>query len=292
MHAPPTLSIVIPTHRRATVLSSCLEHLERQTIASHIEVIVVSDGHDPATIATVNARIWKMPVRFFEIPKSQQGTARNVGVREATGAIILFINDDIYLAPGACEAHLAAHGSTKLTTGAALKSIAVLGRTDWHPSVGITPVMHWLDVTGWQFGYNALTPYAGQRVPEDLQHRYTYASNLSVPTEIAKAVPFPEGLTEYGWEDIVFGMELKNRGIGLAYEPSARAWHWHRIDLPDSLQRMRAIGKSAVIMAKRDPAFDRMPKGWKLWAYHMLALLPTMRGKHAKALLEGMYEGR
>ena len=62
----------------------------------------------------------------------------------------------------------------------------------------------------------------------------------------ARAVPFPEGLTEYGWEDIVFGMELKKRGIGLAYEPSARALHCHRITLDDSLKRMRAIGRGRM----------------------------------------------
>lgn len=282
--APPALSIVIPTHRRAAVLSACLEHLERQTIANRIEVIVVSDGHDPSTIEAVHAKEWKIPVQFFEIPKSQQGAARNAGVRKAAGETVLFINDDIYLAPGACEAHIAAH--------AAHRRIAVLGRTDWHPSVGVTPVMRWLDRTGWQFGYDALTPYAGQRIPEDIQHRYTYASNLSVPTDVARDVPFPEGLTEYGWEDIVFGMELKKRGIGLAYEPSARAWHWHRITLDDSLKRMRAIGKSAVTMAKRSSEFDRLPKGWKLAAYRVLAFLPTMRGMHAKALLEGIREAR
>jgi GT2 family glycosyltransferase len=136
-----------------------------------------------------------------------------------------------------------------------------------------------------------LKPYEELRVPEDMQHRFTYASNLSLPAGIAKTTPFPEGLTDYGWEDVVFGMELKKKNIGLVYEPSARAVHRHRIDLTDSLKRMRAIGKTAAIFAARDPAFDVLPKGWKLWAYRALALLPTMRGKHAKALLEGMKDG-
>lgn len=278
--AAPALSVVIPTHRRPAILSACLEHLERQTIADKIEVIVVSDGHDPATIEAVNGKTWKVPVRFFEIPKSQQGAARNAGVREAEGDLVLFLGDDILLAPGACEAHLAAH--------AAHQAIAVLGRIDWDSAVGITPVMRWLEKTGWQFAFDALEPYAHQRVPEDAQHRYTYASNLSLPTDLARAVPFPEGLTEYGWEDIVFGTELRARGVGLFYAPSAKAAHYHRITLEDSLKRMRAIGRTAAVMAVRDPSFDRLPKGWKLLAYRILALLPTMRGKHAKALLQGM----
>jgi glycosyltransferase involved in cell wall biosynthesis len=254
--------------------------LERQSIASRIEAIVVSDGHDPATVAAVEGKEWTVPVSFREIPKSQQGTARNAGVREAKGETVLFINDDILLSPVACEAHLAAH--------AAHPGVAVLGRMDWDPGVGITPVMRWLEETGWQFGFGMLEPHAGQRVPENVQHKFTYASNLSLPTDIAKDAPFPEGLTEYGWEDIVFGMDLKKKGVGLVYEPNAHGLHCHRIDLADSLKRMRAIGRTAALFARRDAAFDRLPKGWKLHAYRALSMLPTMRGRHAKALLEGM----
>lgn len=276
----PTLSVVIATYKRAAILTTCLEHLERQTIADQIEVIVVSDGHDPATVDAVNRRPRKIPVYFFEIPKAQQGAARNKGVKEAKGETILFLNDDMLLASHACEAHLAMH--------AAHPTSAVLGLSEWDPAVGITPVMRWLDHTGWQFGYRFLEQYKGQRIPASMQDRFTYAGNLSLPAAIAKATPFPEGLTEYGWEDVVFGKELKEKGIGLVYEPAALALHHHRIDLEDSLKRMRTIGKTARLFANRDPTFDRLPQGWKLTAYRLLSLLPTMRGKHAKALLEGM----
>jgi glycosyltransferase involved in cell wall biosynthesis len=276
----PILSVVIPTHKRPAILSACLEHLERQTVADRIEAVVVSDGHDPATVEAVTGRTWTVPVTFREIPKAQQGAARNEGVRHAKGEIVLFLGDDILLAPGACEAHLEAH--------ARREKIAVLGRIDWDPSVGITATMRWLDQTGWQFGFAFLERYAGQRVPEDVQHAFTYASNLSMPAGVARATPFPEGVTEYGWEDVVFGMELRKKGVGLLYQPAARALHRHRIELADSLRRMRAIGKTAELFARRDPAFDRRPRGWKLAAYRVLALLPTIRGLHAKALLDGM----
>ncbi len=283
VHAP-ALSIVIPTHKRPAILSACLEHLERQTIADRIEVIVVSDGHDPATTEAVTAQQWKMPVKFFEIPKAQQGAARNAGMKEATGEIVLFLGDDMLLTPGACEEHLSAHATNK--------NVAVLGFTEWDPSIGITPVMRWLDKTGWQFGYGFLKPYEGRLIPAEMQHKFTYAGNLSMPTVIARATPFPEGLTDYGWEDVVFGMELKKKHIDLFYQPSAKALHRHRIELEDSLKRMRAIGKTAKIFAARDPAFDMLPRGWKLHAYRILSLLPTMRGRHAKALLRGMNEAR
>lgn len=276
----PVLSVVIPTYRRPAILSACLEHLERQTIADRIEAIVVSDGHDPATVDAVGARAWKIPVIFREIPKSQQGAARNAGMKDARGDYVLFLGDDMLLTPGACEAHLRGHGGRG--------DVAVLGHIEWDPTVGITPVMRWLDKTGWQFGYAFLEAYAGTRVPEAMQHRFTYAGNLSMRAEVARSTPFPEGVDGYGWEDVAFGMELKKKGVGLVYQPSARALHRHHIVLEDSLARMRAIGKSARIFARRDPSLDIEPTGWKLLAYRVLALLPTIRGKHAKALLEGL----
>ena len=274
------LSIVIPTHRRPAILSACIEHLERQTVADQLEVIVVSDGHDPATVDAVAKRKWSVPVAFHEIGKSQQGTARNKGVREAKGEVVLFLGDDMFLVPGACEAHLAAHASHA--------KLAVLGRIDWDPVVGITPVMRWLDATGWQFGYRFIERYANDCVPAERQHSFTYTGNLSVPADVARATPFLEGLTEYGWEDMVFGMHLRAKGVRLFYAPAAQAFHRHRIDLAASLKRMRAIGRAGVDMRKREPAADLLPTGKALWKYRVLSVFPTLRGKHAKALLEGM----
>lgn len=280
--ATPTLSVVIPTHERAAILSACLAHLEKQTVADRIEAIVVSDGHDPATAEMMATTTWSIPVTFVEIAKSQQGAARNAGVKRATGEFVLFLGDDMLLEPGACEAHLAAH--------AAHPNAAVLGRIDWDPSVGVTPVMRWLDRTGWQFGYCFLKPYENAFVPVERQHSFTYTGNVSVPRAIAASTPFLEGLTEYGWEDMAFGMDLRAKGVRLFYAPSARALHRHRIDLADSLKRMRAIGRAGVAMKKRDPSYDFLPSGIALWKNRLVSLLPTMRGKHAKALLRGMKE--
>jgi hypothetical protein len=165
---------------------------------------------------------------------------------------------------------------------------AVLGFTTWDPTVGITPVMQWLEKTGWQFGYRAIAPYEHDFIPKKLQHRFTYTSNISLPTKIAKKIPFREDVSLYGWEDIEWGMRLKHAGIRLYYEPDARALHHHTITLEDSLKRMETLGKSLVTITNINPDLDRMPRGWKLLAYHLMALLPTMRGRHAKALLQGL----
>lgn len=294
----PRLSVIIPTHKRAKILSECLRHLERQTIASDIEVIIVSDGHDEKTSALFANSTWRVPVQFFEIEKSQQGSARNEGLTHATGEYVLFIGDDAFLEPNACEVHLSAHcphpqplprsegGETSVASGEGAK--AVLGYTTWDPSVGITPVMTWLEKSGWQFGYPTISGFAHNFIPSEIQHRFTYTIHISLSLSEAKKHLFRTDVHLYGWEDVEWGMRLKNAGVRLLYEPRAKALHHHRMTLEDSLKRMETLGRSAVEIQKKVPEFDRVPKGWKLYAYRILSLMPTLAGNHRKAFLQGM----
>jgi len=277
------LSVIIPTHKRAAILRKCLEQLEGQTVARDLEVIVVSDGHDAETVKQMADDRWQVAVRFLEIPKSQQGAARNQGIRAARGEYCLFIGDDIFLAPNACEVHLKTHDQSP---------IAVLGFTTWDPSVGITPVMRWLERTGWQFGYGKIARYAHAFIPRELQHRFTYTSHLSLPTTIALEIPFRDDITSYGWEDIEWGLRLRDAGVRLFYDPSARALHHHHVTLEESLARMETLGRSVVSLSRLNPHLDRMPRGWKLRAYQLLSLLPTLRGLHARAFLHGIERGK
>jgi len=276
------LSVVIPTHRRGPILIRCLQHLERQTIADQIEVIVVSDGHDPETAKLMKHATWSFPLRFFEIEKSQQGVARNRGVEKAKGKRVLFIGDDIFLKPDACEKHLASNYKPQTTNS------AVLGHTTWDPAVGITPVMRWLERTGWQFGYSFLEPFRHRTIDPAIQHRFTYTSHVSLPTGIAKMHPFREDVKLYGWEDIEWGWRLARAGVPLFYEPDAKALHHHHIDFEESLRRMRTLGESACVIERINPDLRLVPRGLKLWKYRAASMLSTMRGRHARAFLRGL----
>ena len=292
MHTTPLLSIVIPTHKRPAILRQCLDHLGRQTIAEQIEVIVVNDADE----WKVESGKWKVDLKIFNIPQCHQGTARNYGVQQASGKFVMFIGDDIFLAPDACEKHLTILNSQF----SILNSTAVLGFTTWDPACVITPVMRWLERSGWQFGYPMISRFAHQIIPSSIQHKFTYTSHISLPTKIAKKFPFREDVTLYGWEDIEWGWRLKEAGVKLFYEPDAKALHHHHMTMEDSLKRMETLGRSAVVMekllSKDEAAFRRMeelaagvvPRGWKRFKYQIALLLPGMRGAHARAFLCGI----
>jgi GT2 family glycosyltransferase len=279
----PALSVIIPTYQRAAILERCLAQLELQTISHMIEVIVISDGPDEPTRRLFAERQWSVPVSFFEIQKSHQGKARNKGLEHAKSPLVLFIGDDILLQPHACEEHLNGHKTP---------DTAVLGFTTWDPSLKPTPVMRWLEQSGWQFGYQLIGEYAHEFLPRDVQHQFSYTSNISLPLAIARSLPFREDVTLYGWEDVEWGMRLRQANVRVLYAPGAKAHHYHPVTLPESLQRMETLGESAKRLQAMVPTFDRVPAGLKMFRYHLAALLPTMAGRHRKAFLKGLKKAR
>ena len=100
--SPPPITVVIPTRNRAPVLERCLKSLAGQTgEAPGFEIIVVDDGSTDETAVLLARLASKVPVplRFFRQPTPRGASAaRNLGVREASGEIVVFIDDDA-LAP-------------------------------------------------------------------------------------------------------------------------------------------------------------------------------------------------
>ena len=295
------LSVIIPTHKRAPILDRCLEHLEKQTIKDDIEVIVVNDDGTNETEA-VCKKERSIPIRYLAVPPCHQSAARNQGLAIAQGDVCLFIGDDILLAPNACQVHREAHeklASYKLqVTNSKLKTCnlkpkttsAVLGFSTWDPALDINKTMRWLEQSGWQFGYPKIAQYAGAAIPSRIQHRFSYTSHISLPTDVAKEHPFRDDVALYGWEDIEWGLRLKKAGISLLYEPTAKAFHHHHITREQSLKRMETIGRSALTIEQLVPELNVVPKGLKRMAYCILSCLPTLAGRHRRAFLRGINE--
>ena len=95
-----TVSIVVPVHNGATTLVECLKALTTQK-KSYSEVIVVDDqsSDSSASIAREHG------ATVVETPqgRSGAGAARNVGAEQAVGEILVFLDADVVLQPGALE---------------------------------------------------------------------------------------------------------------------------------------------------------------------------------------------
>lgn len=284
------LSIIIPTHNRPRILMQTLDCIADQTI-NDLEVIVVSDGPDDKTADMFAGLDWPFAIQYFAIPKSQQGVCRNRAFEKARGDYVLLIGDDIFLAPDACERHLKAHEAiAKTLHEQGIKHIgaAVLGFTTWDPKLRITPLMQWMEKIGLQFGYPKIKQYAGDCIPSDQQHWFTYTSNISLPSKLLHRNKFREDAHLYGWEDMEWGKRLAEANIPLFYESNAKGFHHHQYEDAEVWNRSRLLGESAVKIEKLSPGMRLVPRGWKRIAYYFLSIFPTYRGKHCREFLRGM----
>lgn len=95
---PVFISIVIPAYNEAESLPATLEALRKQTFP-RFETIVVANGCTDDTAEVVRGRC----DQFYELPERGLGPARNLGAEKARGELLLFLDADTLLEPGALE---------------------------------------------------------------------------------------------------------------------------------------------------------------------------------------------
>lgn len=87
----PTISVVIPTYNRASLVSDAIESALRQTVAP-TEVIVVDDGSQDETQDVVQR--FGRRVRYVLQPNAGVAAARNTGTSHASGEWVAFLDSD------------------------------------------------------------------------------------------------------------------------------------------------------------------------------------------------------
>ncbi|MBI1977680.1 MAG: glycosyltransferase family 2 protein [Candidatus Omnitrophica bacterium] len=100
------ISTIIPTYNRARVLSRAIQSVLMQT-GPALEVLVVDDGSTDETGLLV-PRITQgdSRVRYFREANQGPSAARNLGVREAHGGFIAFLDSDDEWLPGKLKAQI------------------------------------------------------------------------------------------------------------------------------------------------------------------------------------------
>lgn len=99
----PLVSIIIPTYNRATFIEETLDSVWNQTYRP-IEVLIVDDGSTDQTKQVVDEwekkHIYKdFQVLYFYQKNTGAPTARNTGMKNATGRFLQFLDSDDFLMP-------------------------------------------------------------------------------------------------------------------------------------------------------------------------------------------------
>ncbi len=243
----PLVSVVIPCYSQAAYLEEAIESVLAQTYAQ-VEVVVVDDG-SPDNAARLAGRFpW---VRCVRQPNAGLAAARNTGIRESEGELLVFLDSDDRLLPRAIEVgveELRAHPEAAFAFGR-YRRVAGDGRrleNDEQPRPEADPYSVFLR-------YN----YAG--IP---------ATGIFRRSALEEAGNFDETLP--GAEDYDLGLRLARLHAVRPYEDEVVEYRVHGGSMSQDPALMLARTLQALRRqrshARRDPALQRAYReGRRFW---------------------------
>jgi peptidoglycan/xylan/chitin deacetylase (PgdA/CDA1 family)/glycosyltransferase involved in cell wall biosynthesis len=107
--ASPSFSIVMPTYQRRDVVTDAVKALCRLQYDGPVEAIIVVDGSTDGTAEALGGIACPFSLRVIGQPNAGAAGARNRGATEATGDILLFLDDDMICSPDILQHHARSH---------------------------------------------------------------------------------------------------------------------------------------------------------------------------------------
>lgn len=243
-----SVSVVLPTYNRLARLKRVIAALELQSVSpTAFEVVVVSDGAADGTNDYLSG--YDGPLQLNPILKENGGvaTARNVGFQNASGELILFIDDDVIPTPNLIETHLNRHQQEN-------ERVVVVGPMLTPADFSMAPWVLW-EQAMLEKQYRAMADGLWEPTA-----RQFYTGNTSLPRSL---------LVETGGfdptfrraEDVELAYRLSDMGIRFIFDENAIGFHYADRSFASWIHIPYAYGRNDVIFCR-----DK----------HQLWLLPTL----------------
>lgn len=151
-----TVSVIIPMYNYGQYLDEAIQSVLNQSVQAH-EIICVSDGAIDNSVEIAR----KYPVKIIEKQNGGLASARNAGIKEATGEYMMSFDSDDIMRPDCIKEHLAlaapdtivtcglmAFGSENYTARPRVATVDILLKTNCIYSNTLFPRQAWVDVGG------------------------------------------------------------------------------------------------------------------------------------------------
>jgi succinoglycan biosynthesis protein ExoM len=215
---PNTVSVILPTFRRADGLQTALESLLAQNVSGYeVEIIIADNDPDASARDYVSSVIpnAKMVIHYIHVPNPGVSNARNAALEKASGRYLAFLDDD----QEAGENWLMTLLGCAQTYKAGLCFVPTLARIP-----GSSLYHDYLYRFFSRFGPDGKTdvsaPYEG--VIDD----FFGCGNSLLDTHLCAlpTPPFSTDMNETGGEDDLLFSELQNQGIHIAWSNKTCAY--------------------------------------------------------------------
>jgi glycosyltransferase involved in cell wall biosynthesis len=210
-----TVSVIIPTYNGADKIVHALRGLEQQRRQPD-EVIVVIDGSTDGTAELLRKEHFALPgFRIVEQANKGRAGVRNRGAQEASGDLLVFMDDDILVPVDWLEHHIAHHenNAESILTG------KLQSRGEGEPPEDEFHLFeNWLN-NRWNSENNKETEEAVL-----LNHPYVTAANFSIyRSTFGELNGFDERLKDAEDYDFAYRAKLKDKSLYI----SNKAWAYH-----------------------------------------------------------------
>lgn len=221
-------SIIIPTKDKLTRLYLTLKCLESQ-VDMDTEVIVVFDGCNKETLEAYKTYQWSFDViPVISVKNVGRAAARNLGLKQATGKVVIFLDDDRLTEKDFVKKHLSYHqGETCVVLGERmdLKNTEedIMRLIEQDSIEKVLDIVKKKSVK--EFYYNIKKFFL--RDPYDkLRYIAFITGNVSIDTAILREISgFDEGFKGWGYEDTDLGYRLAVKGIKYIEDNDITCYH-------------------------------------------------------------------
>ncbi len=238
------ISVIIPTYNRLPILQKSVIALEKQQLTdnkiSDYEIVIVDDGSTDKTLTWLTENKIQLPhVKVLEQNHQGAASARNLGVINAQGDTIIFIDSDLVVTENflQCHADALVKGKQDLKSDRLFTYGAVINTNNFD-----NPTSEPYKIT-------------------DFSAAYFATGNVAIARKwLEEAGLFDTGFQLYGWEDLELGVRLKKLDLKLIKCPKAMGYHWHPAfnleQIPKMIEQEIQRGKMGVVFYKKHPTFD------------------------------------
>jgi len=278
------VSVIIPTYERRDSLERALTALSRQTFPhDNYEVIVSVDGSTDSTMEMLKGFKAPFHLRAIWNPNAGRSAARNRGIDEARGDVLVFLDDDMEPLPEIIERHYGHHRDKR--------RVCVLGNIPVNINEHSSPLDKYLAKTVYvPFMARLFSP--GYK----FQGLEFYSGNFSIRRELLLEIgPFN---TRYSVsEDCEFGLRVVRAGIDIVFERDACSGQYIEKDFAGLAEYTIERGKSAVLFTLDHPntfyynricEFNQGTLKWRLFRSGLIRasrLFPRIPGLVARLVM-------
>ena len=226
----PSISAVVCSYNGSRTIRQTLDHLVALSYPNY-EIVVVSDG---STDGTTEIARGYAGVRVVVTPNRGLSSARNTGMREATGEIVAYIDDDAY--PDPHWLHYLGHAFRN-------SEYAAIGGPNLAPPED-GPIAECVAKSPGGPIHVLVTDDRAEHIP---------GCNFAVRKSALEAIGGWDATYRAAGDDVDLCWNLEANGYTIGFHPAAVVWHHRRNSILAYWRQQRGYGKAEALLERKWP---------------------------------------